>query len=408
MRVLALGSVYPPHHLGGYEVIWSGVMRHLRAEGHEARVLCSDHRNPLPAAGAAEEPDVHRELQWYWRDHAWRALGPRATLELERHNAAVLDRHLREFRPDVVTWWPLGGMSLSMIERVRRAGVPGLLFVLDPWPYYGPKRDRWTRMWSRLRPLAPLAARLTGIPARVDLARAGRWVFCSATMRDETLALGIEPAELTVITPGVARSFTDVPREPAPPPWRWRLLYAGRVVEQKGVATAIEALAQLPADATLRIVGDGDPPYQAELERSASRAGVRERVTFEPARALSEMPDVYRSADVVVFPVEWPEPWGLVPLEAFAVGRPVVATGRGGSGDYLLDGQNSVLFEAGDAAALAAAVEALAADPRLRDRLREGGYVTAAGHSEEDFNRRALVEIEVACAASRGDRAGFA
>jgi glycogen(starch) synthase len=406
MRVLALGSVYPPHHLGGYEVIWSGVMRHLRAEGHDARVLSTDYRNPRLAAGVPEEPDVHRELEWYWSDHAWRPLGPRATLALERHNAAVLDRHLHEFDPDVVTWWPVGGMSLSLIERVRRAGLPALLFVLDPWPYYGPERDRWIRMWSRLRPLAPLAARLTGIPTRLELATAGRWVFCSGTIRDETLALGIEPPELTVITPGVDRSFTDVPPEPEPTPWRWRLLYAGRVVAQKGVATAIEALALLPAEATLRIVGDGDPAFRAELERTADRAGVRDRVTFDAARALSEMPDVYREADVVVFPVDWPEPWGLVPLEAFAVGRPVVATGRGGSGDYLVDGQNSLLFAAGDAGALAARLNTLAADASLRDRLREGGYATAASHTEDGFNRRALVEIEVAGAAAPGDRAG--
>ena len=52
---------------------------------------------------------------------------------------------------------------------------------------------------------------------------------------------------------------------------------------------------------------------------------------------------------MVVFPVRWEEPWGLVPIEAMARGRPVVATGRGGSGEYLRDGENCVLFEADDA-----------------------------------------------------------
>ena len=54
-----------------------------------------------------------------------------------------------------------------------------------------------------------------------------------------------------------------------------------------------------------------------------------------------------------MFPVRWNEPWGLVPIEAMARGRPVVATGRGGSGEYLRDGENCMLFDADDDAALA-------------------------------------------------------
>jgi len=63
-----------------------------------------------------------------------------------------------------------------------------------------------------------------------------------------------------------------------------------------------------------------------------------------------------------------------------------VATGRGGSAEYLGDGENCLLFEAGDAAALAAAVERLAGDDGLRDRLRAGGLDTAPRHTEERFN----------------------
>jgi glycosyltransferase involved in cell wall biosynthesis len=403
MRVLAVGSVYPPHQLGGYEVIWSGVTRYLREQGHEARVLTSDYRAPGVPSDAPEEADVHRELDWYWREHRWRSLGPLATFRLERHNAAVLDRHLAEFKPDVVTWWPVGGMSLSLIERVRRARLPALLFVLDPWPWYGPRRDLWTSMWSRLRPLAPFAEWLTGLSARLELDTAGRWVFCSATMRDQTLAGGLQPAEMTIISPGVERALLSVPREREAPVWGWRLLYAGRVVEQKGVLSAVRSMPLLPAEATLAIVGDGDQAYRASLISEAERLGVSERVTFSPARTRAELPELYRAADVVLFPVEWPEPWGLVPLEAMALGRPVVATGRGGSGEYLVDGSNSLLFAAGDAAALADRVSALAADPELRARLLTGGYETAERHSEGEFNRRALAEIEVVGAPASAD-----
>jgi glycosyltransferase involved in cell wall biosynthesis len=251
-------------------------------------------------------------------------------------------------------------------------------------------------MWSRLQPLARLADAVTGIPTRVDYGRSGRFVFCSETVRREFAAAGLDPPHSAVLSPGVDGAFLRFPRELEPPRWRWRLLYAGRVVEQKGVATAVEALALAPAEATLRIVGDGDASYARSLRELAARLGVSGRVSFEPFRPTSELIAVYREADAVVFPVAWNEPWGLVPLEAMALGRPVIATGRGGSGDYLVDGENALLFGAGDAGALAAAASALASDPPLRERLVAGGLRTAAQHTADAFNRRAAAEIAAA------------
>ena len=71
----------------------------------------------------------------------------------------------------------------------------------------------------------------------------------------------------------------------------------------------------------------------------AAGAGLADRVLFSGMVGREELISLYGRADAVVFPVRWNEPWGLVPLEAMARGRPVVATGRGGSGEYLVDGR---------------------------------------------------------------------
>lgn len=393
MRLLAIGNAYPPHHLGGYEVIWNGVMRHASERGHEVRILTTDHRRPDATDSGEDDGDVRRELQWYWHDHRWRRLGPAARLRLERHNARVLARQLADFQPDVVSWWPVGGMSLSLVESVRRAGLPAILFVLDPWLRYGPQHDLWLRMWRRLGPAAPLGERLTGLPTRVDFDRAGRWVFCSRALRDDTLAAGLRSSDVAVLHPGVEAWLLAEPREHAAPSWRWRLSYIGRVVAQKGVDVAIASLALLPAEARLEVVGEGDAAYRRELEALASRLGVRDRVRFRGSVARAELPTVYRGADAIVFPAKWPEPWGLVPLEAMALGRPVLATGRGGSGEYLLDGVNTLLFDPEDPRTLAAGIERLAADGELRRQLLSGGYSTAQRLSETEFNRLALAEL---------------
>jgi glycosyltransferase involved in cell wall biosynthesis len=169
-----------------------------------------------------------------------------------------------------------------LVEHARRAGIPALLFVLDPWPAYGPRHDLWLRMWQRPRLGGQLAERVTGLPTSIDLVHAGRWLFCSETMREQTLATLPDITDSAVISPGVEASFQSASPEPQPPPWRWELLYVGRVVEQKGVRTAIESLPLLPAAATLRIVGDGDRAYRRELERLAAQLGVNGRVRFEP------------------------------------------------------------------------------------------------------------------------------
>ena len=401
IRVLAVGNLYPPHHLGGYEVVWQGLTRHLRASGHEARVLTTDYRRDDARSEADEDPDVYRRLRWYWREHDWPNLRPVQRLALERHNARAFDLQLRDLRPELITWWPLGGMSLSLIERARRAAIPALFFVHDPWPIYGPQRDLWTRMWTSRPRAAALVDRLTGIPTRLKLAGSGRWVFCSRTLERQILDAGLDVRDRTVLSPGIEHAFLEAPRERQPPPWHWRLLYIGRVVEQKGVDTAIEALALLPAQARLTVLGEGDEGYRRQLEELAHRCGVFDRVEFQPPRPRQKLFAVYEGADVIVFPVKWHEPWGLVPLEAMALGRPVVATGTGGSGEYLREGENALLFKPSDASAMAAAVARLAADATLRMHLRDGGYATAAHHGEETFNERALQEMETVLAQGR-------
>jgi len=403
LRVLSVGNAYPPHHLGGYEVIAHGVTDELIRQDAQVRVLTTDYRNTSVAADELT-PDIHRQLRWYWHNHMWPEMSGSMRHSLERHNARAFDAQLREFKPDVIAWWALGGMSLSLLERARRAGIPSVLFILDYWPDYGLQHDQWLRMWRARPGLGKLAERLTGIPTTLDLVNAGRWLFCSQTMNDATLAMGIHPADSALLSPGVdgrflARGLTsrDISVAAGPPAhWSGNLLYLGRVVEQKGVLTAVEALTRLPKDTTLKIVGDGDAGYRKTLSDRASELGVSDRVQFASAVSHEQTIDEYRAADALIFPVEWPEPFGLVPLEAMAVGVPVVATGRGGSADYLEHGVNSLLFQAGEAAGLAAAIATLAVDSELRERLRAGGRQTAASHTAEAFNRAAAQELAAA------------
>ena len=376
MRVLTVGNLYPPHHLGGYELMWRSAVTRLRELGHEVRVLTTDWRAPDPDRSVPEDRDVHRELGWYWRDHAFPRMGPIAVMRLERHNARVLDRHLSDVRPDVVSWWAMGGMSLSLIERAQRGGAPAGCVVHDDWLLYGPKVDRR----SRVR-----APRLSGVAS---------WLFASHTLLDRARREGWDLPGAEIAYPGIDRSLFA---GPAPSRrWAWRFLYCGRVDERKGIDLAIESLAHMPAAATLRVVGGGDAAHLEALRGLALRLGLGGRVSFE-RHPRSELPAVYAEADATLFPVRWEEPFGLVPLESMATGRPVIASGRGGSGEYLKDGENCLLADPDRGPqALAAAAEALAERSDLRRRVIDGGIATAARFDADRFDaavERALVAL---------------
>lgn len=389
MRILTVGNMYPPHHLGGYELAWRSWVSHARASGHEVDLLTTTHRQDHPDPGIADDPSVARELPWYWHDHRFPRLGPRAVMRLEREAHRVLERHL-ERAPDVVCWWAMGGMPLSLIESVRRRRVHAVYVLMDDWPVYGPKVDRWQRAMNR--PVMRLLAERLGIPVLGDLGADGSWVFLSDNLRGRVSAADVLPERWTVA--GRGPDPDEFP--PAPPaPWSGKLLCVGRIEERKGPQIAVAALTDLPG-CHLELVGEAEPAFRDRLERLAADLRVADRVRFsQPGR--DGVAAAYAAADAVLFPVQWDEPWGFVPLEAMAVGRPVVASGTGGSAEYLRDGENALLYSPrGDPRSLARAVLRLVDDPELRERIRSGGAATAARYSEASFNEVVTSAVEKA------------
>lgn len=370
--------MYPPHHFGGYELSCRDVMDRLRDRGHEVTVLTTTMR----VRGVQDPPDeraqgVRRELAFYWDDH--RLLNPRlwGRLRVERNNQVALRRAITETTPDVVSAWNMGAMSLGLMTTVVEAGIPLVLNVCDEWPIHGPHIDPWTRMFLHRRRLASFARRLTGIPTTLaDLGRQAAFLYNSQMIREKVeKSSSWRPRTASVVYTGIdPRDFPLAP--PAERPWRWRLLYVGRIDVRKGIHVAIEALTRLPPEATLEIVGRGDPQYLAHLHGQAHRLGLGDRVRFSES-PRETLKDRYGAVDVLVFPSIWEEPFGLVPVEAMACRTPVVATCTGGSREFLEDEVNCLRVHPGDHDAIAAAVRRLASDGSLRTRLVEQGLRTA-------------------------------
>lgn len=202
-----------------------------------------------------------------------------------------------------------------------------------------------------------------------------------ATCRDEVAelaAMGITPDRVGIVPCGVDTDrFT--PHGPVADRGTHghRLIQLGRLVPRKGAAISITALTRLPG-AELLVVG-GPPPGRLDEDHEVRRLrdlahglGVADRVHFTGGVPSEEVAPLIRSADVVLCPGDY-EPFGIVPLEAMACGRPVVATAVGGQLDTVADPATGRLVPPRDPEALARAVAELLADPRLRKSCGEAG-----------------------------------
>lgn len=380
LRILAVTNMFPPQHFGGYELFARDVLSRFRASGDSIEVLTSD--LVVPGDPSADDGGlvVHRQLRLYWEDHEILRPPVRDRLRIEWWNRRSLGEHLARFRPDVVSVWAMGCLSLGLLELLRETGTPVVLVVCDDWLDYGPVVDGWMHLFAKRPWAAPIAGTVTRLPTRVgDLGRLGPVCFTSeATKATASERTPWDFPVSTVMYSGIDEDMFPVD-DRAPTklrPWTWKLAVVGRLDPRKGVDTAIHALARLPPEATLSVVGPGDERERARLMTLAREVGLEGRVHFDVVDRAA-LPALYRAIDALVFPVTWPEPFGLVPLEAMACDTPVVATATGGSGEFLIDQRSCLRFPPGDPAALADALHRLANDTGLRGRLVEGGRVLA-------------------------------
>jgi glycosyltransferase involved in cell wall biosynthesis len=169
---------------------------------------------------------------------------------------------------------------------------------------------------------------------------------------------------------------------------RRRVVFAGRVVVPKGVGILVRAARTV--DAEFVICGDG---WQLDAMRKlAQRLEVQERVSFRGWLSPEKLARELAEASVVAMPSVWPEPFGLVGIEAFAAGRPVVASLTGGIGDWLEDGVSGLGVRPGDARALAHALNELLADPARQQAMGAAGKETMEARFSPERHVATLLE----------------
>ena len=243
---------------------------------------------------------------------------------------------------------------------------------------FSPMRYAWDQFEAYFGAdrVGPVASRWLYRPIMAHLAR---WDAATAVRVDRFVAISQHVAarirryynrEATIVYPPVDTVFYH----PSAAPSGNHFLIVSALVPYKRIDRAIEACRCVGA--RLRIVGRG--PDRERLERTAGAD-----VEFTGWLSNEEIRDEYRRARAVLLPGE--EDFGIVPVEAQACGTPVVALGRGGARETVIDGETGVLFEGADAISMATALERLETIRVDAERIRR--------HAEQFSRERHMTQM---------------
>ncbi len=236
-----------------------------------------------------------------------------------------------------------------------------------------------------------LVAQVMAVRRWLDVApRLSKLIVASQYMRRELIRVGLAPSHIAVNPIGV-----DVGRDgaakPESPAGEAIVLFVGRLYEAKGPQVLLAALERLGTPCRAVFVGDG--PLLAALKERAERLSPDHQVEFAGWVDRRRLGDFYRRARVVVVPSVWPEPFGMVGVEAMAYGKPVIAFDVGGVAEWLKDGQNGFLIPARDVSRLAAAIERLLVDAALRRDMGRRARALAVQQFSIERHLDALLQI---------------
>ena len=319
--------------------------------------------------------------------------------------ASALRRAVETFKPDVVhvhNTFPL--LSPAIFHAIRKKATKVL--TLHNYRLFCPAAIPMraggvctecmdTRsVWPSLRYGCYRDSRLATLPLAFSVALhryLGTWTghvdaFIALTkFQRETMVEAGLPAGLVHVKPNFLNS------NPHPVPWKDRgnyAVYVGRLSEEKGVRTLFSAWRNIRG-LPLKILGDG--PLRGELESKGREYGFD--VEFMGSLNRIEVFSVVNNARILVMPSEWYETFGMVVIEAYACGTPVVASRIGSLAEIVLDGETGLHFKPGDPVDLAQRVNYLAERPELAHRMGQRAREIFLEKYTAEKNLELLMEI---------------
>lgn len=367
MKPLFVSALYHPNIVGGAEKVAQIVAEGMVGAGHQPIVVTT-----------GEQPGVRVDMvngvkvyyvglkNIYW-PHARKAR-PRLAKPLwhaiDRYNpwmAQALGAILDGERPDVVNTHSLTGFSCAVWPVIKERRVT-LIHTLHDYSLMCPKTSMFKDGENCGDPCT--VCKLYSAPSRRHSASVDGLVGVSRHTLDRHLAAGYFPRAATrrVIYNALPASAVAC-NAPAPHNQPLRLGYVGQLVAAKGISQLLAVMRTWrSSECHLTVAGRGAAQYEQALRDQAP-----ENVTF---LGFVNPSDVYRNIDVLVVPSIWEEPLGMIVLEAYMHGVPVIAANSGGLPEIVDQGRTGILYDPANPAGLENAITAFLRDRSMATRLQ--------------------------------------
>jgi glycosyltransferase involved in cell wall biosynthesis len=359
MRIAIFSNTYLPTVSGVVRSIVS-YKKALEQLGHEVHIFTQGTRSYND-----EEPNIHRYFSFQ--------IGLPNNLPVTVPYSRRFDRLLRELKPDVVhSQHPVLLGSLAQ-QKAHQLGIP-LVYTLHAqyWEY---------SVYLPFRVLQVVYARSVVKQLKRYMENCDHIVAPSESLH-QYISSRFEIAQpISVIPTGINLELFDHNRRAefrARQGWanQFVIVSTGRLAPEKNWPDLIKAIApimQRHPQIQLALIGDG--PQRSELEKLTVDLGIAKRVMFMGMVNYEKVPEYLIASDLFAF-ASLTETQGLVTLEAMAAGLPVVAYDGIGTRDVVDDGINGILTQA-NPLDLAAAIETIIEDTKLRAQLQVGAQSTA-------------------------------
>lgn len=348
LRIALISSSYHPF-VGGVETTVRALATHLERDGHTIEVWTVNREGK--SVVRVLDGIVVRELPAPLpRKHPRGALAYVRDVRRARAEWATASA---EFHPDILHVHCAGpnGVYARMLH--RRTGAP--LVLTTHGEVTGDDHDVFARSLTLRRSLSAAVAdsAVVTAPSRASL----------EVLRDRFGLIGGE-----VIPNGVDLDEPEATDTRCPP----CILAVGRLGKPKGFDLLVEAFADAALAPHIPLVIAGDGPQRAALAAQIAAAGLEDRVHLVGMLPPERVAERMASAVAVVVPSR-SEAFGLVGLEAWRSGAPLIMTSRGGGSEIVTDGVDGLIVDPCDRGALAHALRRLATDDQLRASLRAAG-----------------------------------
>jgi glycosyltransferase involved in cell wall biosynthesis len=370
--------------LGGEPAVVDATTRVLGQNGHESRLVMKSSR--------VLEGSLLKRINAFW--------GGVYNIRAYNEMRALLAGD----RPDVVhvhSVYPM--FSPSVLVACRRAGVPVVMTVhshnLTCPAWYHLYKGRLCEdcvggheYWCVLKNCQGNIFESSGYALRSTFARLFRLFHDNVTTiivmtrfaRDRLVRAGFREDQIAVIPHPTSVRGCAADQQAGE-----YVAFAGRISTEKGVDVLLAAAARMP-DVPFKVAGDG--PVLSEMMAKAPR-----NVEFLGRLGLDGLVAFYRRSRVLVVPSVWFEPFGMVVVDAMALGVPVIASRIGGLPHVVDDGITGLLFEPGNPEALVKELRCLWEDPELCRRMGEAGRQKAMREYSADRYYERLMAV-YACA----------